>query len=202
MALIATGAHRCGPLVPIAAAGFALTTTAFASFRFFSYAAPHRPLASSNQGPPSSPGLVVQHATHRASVMARSGRGPAAPRSSEPQRRRIDFLPLGFAHSSRAKKVAATASSTALRPFGCVADRPRPADRHRGRGGRGLETQNRRSDMATIGSFKKVGNDFQGEIITLSLQAKGVRIVAESNAANDKAPSHRVFVGRADHCPS
>ena len=35
--------------------------------------------------------------------------------------------------------------------------------------------------MATIGSFKKVGNDFQGEIITLSLQAKGVRIVAESD---------------------
>ena len=53
--------------------------------------------------------------------------------------------------------------------------------------------------MATIGSFKKVGNDFQGEIITLSLQAKGVRIVAESNAANDKAPSHRIFVGRADY---
>ena len=37
--------------------------------------------------------------------------------------------------------------------------------------------------MATIGSFKKVGNDFQGEIITLSLQAKGVRIVAESSPA-------------------
>ena len=35
--------------------------------------------------------------------------------------------------------------------------------------------------MATIGSFKKVGNDFQGEIVTLSLQAKGVRIVAEDN---------------------
>ena len=52
--------------------------------------------------------------------------------------------------------------------------------------------------MATIGSFKKVGNDFQGEIITLSLQAKGVRIVAESNPANDKAPSHRVYVGRAE----
>jgi uncharacterized protein (DUF736 family) len=56
----------------------------------------------------------------------------------------------------------------------------------------------RRSDMANIGSFKKVGNDFQGEIITLSLQAKGVRIVAESNPSNDKAPSHRVFVGRAE----
>ena len=53
--------------------------------------------------------------------------------------------------------------------------------------------------MANIGSFKKVGNDFQGEIITLSLQAKGVRIVAESNPSNDKAPSHRVFVGRADY---
>ena len=52
--------------------------------------------------------------------------------------------------------------------------------------------------MATIGSFKKVGNDYHGEIATLSLKAKGVRIVAESNAANDKAPSHRVFVGRAE----
>src|SRR6516162_5769655 len=134
--------------------------------------------------------------------MARSGRRPAAPRSSKPQRRRSDFLPLGFAHSSRGKKVDATASSAALRPFGCVADRLRPADRHRGRGGRGLETQNRRSDMATIGSFKKVGNDFQGEIVTLSLQAKGVRIVAETSPSNDKAPSHRIFVGRADYCPS
>ncbi|ERF86530.1 DUF736 family protein [Bradyrhizobium viridifuturi] len=54
--------------------------------------------------------------------------------------------------------------------------------------------------MANIGSFKKVGNDFQGEIITLSLQAKGVRIVAEQNrSSNENAPSHRVFVGRADY---
>ena len=52
--------------------------------------------------------------------------------------------------------------------------------------------------MANIGSFKKVGNDFQGEIITLSLRVKGVRIVAEADASNDKAPSHRVFVGRAE----
>ncbi len=57
---------------------------------------------------------------------------------------------------------------------------------------------NRRSDMATIGSFKKVGNDFQGEIVTLSLQAKGVRIVAEANRSNDNAPSHRIYVGRAE----
>ena len=52
--------------------------------------------------------------------------------------------------------------------------------------------------MANIGSFKKVGSDFQGEIVTLSVQAKGVRIVAETSPSNDKAPSHRVFVGRAE----
>ena len=52
--------------------------------------------------------------------------------------------------------------------------------------------------MASIGSFKKVGDDFQGEIVTLSLKAKGVRIVAEVSSSNDKAPSHRVFVGRAE----
>jgi hypothetical protein len=39
--------------------------------------------------------------------LARSGRRPAAPRSPEPQWRRRDFLPLGFAHSSRGKKVSA-----------------------------------------------------------------------------------------------
>ena len=53
--------------------------------------------------------------------------------------------------------------------------------------------------MATIGQFKKVGNDYQGEIITLSLQAKGVRIVAEANRTNDNPPSHRIYVGRADY---
>ena len=52
--------------------------------------------------------------------------------------------------------------------------------------------------MANIGSFKKVGNEFQGEIVTLSLKAKGVRIVAETNRSTDNAPSHRVFVGRVE----
>jgi uncharacterized protein (DUF736 family) len=58
--------------------------------------------------------------------------------------------------------------------------------------------QPRRSDMANIGSFKKVGNEFQGEIVTLSVQAKGVRIVPETNRTNDSAPSHRIYVGRAE----
>lgn len=53
--------------------------------------------------------------------------------------------------------------------------------------------------MATIGAFKKNGsNEFSGEIVTLSVQAKGVRIVPEASRANDNAPSHRVMVGRAE----
>ena len=52
--------------------------------------------------------------------------------------------------------------------------------------------------MANIGSFKKVGNEYQGEIVTLSVQTRGVRIVPEANRSNDNALSHRVFVGRAE----
>jgi uncharacterized protein (DUF736 family) len=52
--------------------------------------------------------------------------------------------------------------------------------------------------MANIGSFKKSGNEYQGEIVTLSVQARGVRIVPEVNRSNDNAPSHRIFVGRAE----
>jgi uncharacterized protein (DUF736 family) len=53
--------------------------------------------------------------------------------------------------------------------------------------------------MATIGTFKKTGNnEFVGEIITLSVQAKNVRIVPENGRSAENAPSHRVFVGRAD----
>src|SRR6516164_10033989 len=58
--------------------------------------------------------------------------------------------------------------------------------------------QPRRSDMANIGSFKKVGNEFQGEIVTLSVQTKGVRIVPEADRSGDNAPSHRVYVGRVE----
>ena len=52
--------------------------------------------------------------------------------------------------------------------------------------------------MASIGTFKKSSNEYQGEIVTLSVQTKGVRIVPEANRVNDNAPSHRVFVGRAE----
>ena len=52
--------------------------------------------------------------------------------------------------------------------------------------------------MATIGSFKKAGNEYTGEIVTLSVRAKVVRIVPEDNRTSENAPSHRVFVGRAE----
>ena len=52
--------------------------------------------------------------------------------------------------------------------------------------------------MASIGTFKKSGNGYTGDITTLSLQAKNVRIVAEESRSNENAPSHRVFVGRIE----
>ncbi|MGZ9084459.1 MAG: DUF736 family protein, partial [Rhodoplanes sp.] len=43
--------------------------------------------------------------------------------------------------------------------------------------------------MATIGAFKKTGNnEFVGEIVTLPVQAKNVRIVPESSRSAENAP--------------
>jgi len=53
--------------------------------------------------------------------------------------------------------------------------------------------------MATIGTFKKTdSNEFTGEIVTLSVQAKNVRIVPEASRSGDNSPSHRVYVGRVE----
>ena len=53
--------------------------------------------------------------------------------------------------------------------------------------------------MATIGTFKKTGsNEFTGEIVTLSVQAKNVRIVPETTRSGNNSPSHRVYVGRVE----
>ena len=64
--------------------------------------------------------------------------------------------------------------------------------------GRGPETAGRRKNIATIGTFKKTGTEYTGEIFTLSLQAKGVRLVPDLRASGENAPSHRVLVGRAE----
>jgi uncharacterized protein (DUF736 family) len=68
---------------------------------------------------------------------------------------------------------------------GCAVDRLRPFDHHRGRNGAGSETE-----------IKE--NEFTGEIVTLSVQAKNVRIVPETNRSGDNSPSHRVYVGRVE----
>ena len=52
--------------------------------------------------------------------------------------------------------------------------------------------------MATIGTFKKSGNEFTGAIVTLSVQAKNVRIVPETSRSGDNSPSHRVYAGRVE----
>lgn len=53
--------------------------------------------------------------------------------------------------------------------------------------------------MTTIGTFKKSGtNEFTGDIVTFSILAKNVRIAPDDRAGGDNAPSHRVFVNRAE----
>ena len=53
--------------------------------------------------------------------------------------------------------------------------------------------------MATIGTFKQSGNnEFAGEIVTLSVQAKNVRIVPEEQKGSENAPSHRIHAGKAE----
>lgn len=53
--------------------------------------------------------------------------------------------------------------------------------------------------MATIGTFtKNADGSYSGSIMTLSVQAKNVKIVPEEARGNDNAPSHRVMVGRAE----
>lgn len=51
--------------------------------------------------------------------------------------------------------------------------------------------------MAKIGSFKKVSGELRGQIVTLSVQAKSVRITADEHASGN-APSHRVYIGDAE----
>ena len=52
--------------------------------------------------------------------------------------------------------------------------------------------------MTKIGSFTKTASgEYQGEIVTLSVQAKKVRIVPDANASGN-APSHRVLIGEAE----
>lgn len=53
--------------------------------------------------------------------------------------------------------------------------------------------------MATIGTFtKNADSSFSGEIVTLSVQARNVRIVPDNNRPSENAPTYRVIVGEAE----
>jgi uncharacterized protein (DUF736 family) len=55
------------------------------------------------------------------------------------------------------------------------------------------------NDVAQIGTFRKNGDgSYTGEIVTLSVQAKNVRITPEFSQTAEDAPSHLVTVGRAE----
>ena len=51
--------------------------------------------------------------------------------------------------------------------------------------------------MAKIGNFKMVSGELRGQIVTLALQAKSVRIVTEENTSGN-APTHRVLIGEVE----
>ncbi len=53
--------------------------------------------------------------------------------------------------------------------------------------------------MAQIGTFtKNTDGSFIGEIITLSVQARNVRIIPDEHRSSENAPTHRIMVDRAE----
>ena len=50
--------------------------------------------------------------------------------------------------------------------------------------------------MNVIGYFKRSGKEFLGEVITLSVQAKEVRIAPAPSGSIPGRPTHCVYVGR------
>ncbi|BCM87666.1 DUF736 domain-containing protein [Methylobacterium indicum] len=52
--------------------------------------------------------------------------------------------------------------------------------------------------MATIGTFTLTQNGFTGDITTLTIQAKKVTIVAETERSQENAPTHRVYLNKAE----
>ena len=52
--------------------------------------------------------------------------------------------------------------------------------------------------MSVIGKFQSNGGEIVGEIFTLDVQLQNVRIVREEGTPAADAPTHRIFVGRAE----
>jgi uncharacterized protein (DUF736 family) len=107
-------------------------------------------------------------------------------------------LPASAVIPRAAKKRAPSVLLLRFRAFGCGHGSPGHIPRHRGHEGHGFGF-GKELHMATIGTFKKSANgEYVGEIATLNLQAKGVRIVPAENPSSENAPSHRIFVGRTE----
>src|SRR5262249_113711 len=58
----------------------------------------------------------------------------------------------------------------------------------------GAAEKQRRLSMATIGTFTKSGDRYQGAVRTLTLNVKAQ--IAPAEKENDKAPGYRVFAGQ------
>ena len=52
--------------------------------------------------------------------------------------------------------------------------------------------------MATIGSFTQTQTGFTGDIATLTIQAKKVAIVVVEERTAEAAPTHRIYLGKAE----
>jgi uncharacterized protein (DUF736 family) len=52
--------------------------------------------------------------------------------------------------------------------------------------------------MTTIGTFVRQGDSFTGSIITLTVQARNVRLLPDTTGTTDKSPTHRIHNGDAE----
>jgi uncharacterized protein (DUF736 family) len=80
---------------------------------------------------------------------------------------------------------------------GCGVDRLRLFERHRGRDGRASNTAIKQNHHCDHRRLQEVRRGVLGQIVTLNVQTKNVRIAPEANRTSENAPSHRIFVGRA-----
>ena len=114
--------------------------------------------------------------------------GPADASTASAATAGPDFLPLGqrpfLARQQRpappsSASLRARAAASAVAPASPIAIEAATVAGSRAK---------RRTDMATIGTFKKSGSEYVGEIVTLSVQAKNVRIVPEETAGRRQRP--------------
>jgi uncharacterized protein (DUF736 family) len=115
-----------------------------------------------------------------------------------PQRRATNFLPL-LRIPRGTRNFASHRPPLTFRPSGCGGHRPCLKPAIEAANERGFDQTTRRNIMANIGTFKQSGdNSYTGEIVTMSLQKKNVTVVPEAPSENENAPSHQVFISRAE----